>query len=77
MPSQCRGGGGGGMAALILLRAFLMLRLTPYLASLLPLRRWRWRAAGRAGGDLNLIRRCNLTCQHCYSISADRDFPVN
>ncbi len=23
----------------------------------------------------NLIRRCNLTCRHCYSISADRDFP--
>ncbi len=23
----------------------------------------------------NLIRRCNLTCLHCYSISADRDFP--
>ncbi len=23
----------------------------------------------------NLIRRCNLTCQHCYSISADRNFP--
>jgi len=23
----------------------------------------------------NLIRRCNLTCQHCYSISADVDFP--
>ena len=23
----------------------------------------------------NLIRRCNLTCQHCYSISADIDFP--
>ncbi len=22
----------------------------------------------------NLIRRCNLTCQHCYSISADKDF---
>ncbi|MCB1909232.1 MAG: heme d1 biosynthesis radical SAM protein NirJ [Rhodocyclaceae bacterium] len=22
----------------------------------------------------NLIRRCNLTCRHCYSISADRDF---
>lgn len=22
----------------------------------------------------NLIRRCNLTCQHCYSISADTDF---
>jgi heme d1 biosynthesis protein len=23
----------------------------------------------------NLIRRCNLACQHCYSISADIDFP--
>jgi heme d1 biosynthesis radical SAM protein NirJ len=23
----------------------------------------------------NLIRRCNLTCRHCYSVSADRDFP--
>jgi heme d1 biosynthesis radical SAM protein NirJ len=22
----------------------------------------------------NLIRRCNLTCRHCYSISADTDF---
>src|SRR5512143_2822741 len=23
----------------------------------------------------NLVRRCNLTCNHCYSISADKDFP--
>jgi heme d1 biosynthesis protein len=23
----------------------------------------------------NLIRRCNLTCQHCYSVSTDVDFP--
>lgn len=23
----------------------------------------------------NLIRRCNLCCKHCYSISADKDFP--
>ncbi len=23
----------------------------------------------------NLVRRCNLTCRHCYSASADRDFP--
>lgn len=23
----------------------------------------------------NLARRCNLTCRHCYSSSADRDFP--
>ncbi|EDN66903.1 radical SAM family protein [Beggiatoa sp. PS] len=22
----------------------------------------------------NLIRRCNLTCKHCYSISTDTDF---
>ena len=22
----------------------------------------------------NLIRRCNLTCRHCYSVSADVDF---
>ncbi len=23
----------------------------------------------------NLVRRCNLSCRHCYSASADRDFP--
>ena len=23
----------------------------------------------------NLVRRCNLTCKHCYSVSADHDFP--
>ena len=23
----------------------------------------------------NLVRRCNLACRHCYSISADIDFP--
>ncbi len=23
----------------------------------------------------NLVRRCNLTCKHCYSVSADKDFP--
>ncbi|MHA1598244.1 MAG: heme d1 biosynthesis radical SAM protein NirJ, partial [Alphaproteobacteria bacterium] len=23
----------------------------------------------------NLIRRCNLTCKHCYAISANKDFP--
>jgi heme d1 biosynthesis radical SAM protein NirJ len=32
---------------------------------------------GRGGPVViwNLVRRCNLTCQHCYSISCDRDFP--
>jgi heme d1 biosynthesis radical SAM protein NirJ len=23
----------------------------------------------------NLVRRCNLTCRHCYSVSADKDYP--
>ena len=23
----------------------------------------------------NLLRRCNLTCRHCYATSADKDFP--
>lgn len=52
-----------------------MLRLTHYLhtllhpATVLP-------ARPLPGPVLiwNLIRRCNLTCQHCYSISADKDF---
>ena len=33
--------------------------------------------ANRAPGPVviwNLVRRCNLTCKHCYSISADKDF---
>lgn len=33
------------------------------------------RAPGAPVVIWNLIRRCNLTCKHCYSISADRDFP--
>lgn len=53
-----------------------MLRLTPYLQSLLdpaaaPAR------SGKPSGPVviwNLIRRCNLTCQHCYSTSANKDF---
>ncbi len=34
--------------------------------------------AGKPKGPVviwNLIRRCNLTCKHCYAISADTDFP--
>ncbi len=34
-------------------------------------------APGQAAGPVviwNLIRRCNLTCKHCYSISADHDY---
>ncbi len=32
----------------------------------------------RGGGPVviwNLIRRCNLTCRHCYATAADKDFP--
>jgi len=35
------------------------------------------RRAGAPAGPVviwNLIRRCNLTCKHCYSISADHDY---
>ncbi|WP_293764430.1 heme d1 biosynthesis radical SAM protein NirJ [uncultured Aquitalea sp.] len=56
-----------------------MLRLTQYLRLLdqttgAPLAR---SAAAPTGPVViwNLIRRCNLTCQHCYSTSANRDFP--
>ena len=31
-------------------------------------------AAGRPVVIWNLIRRCNLTCKHCYSISADHEY---
>ena len=36
--------------------------------------------AGRRGAPAgpvviwNLIRRCNLTCKHCYALSADHDY---
>ncbi len=39
--------------------------------------RARWPGGSGRGGPVviwNLIRRCNLTCKHCYSISADKDF---
>ena len=53
-----------------------MFRLTQFMQTLLhptPLGRAR-----KPPGPVviwNLIRRCNLTCKHCYSISADIDFP--
>ena len=53
-----------------------MLRITQYMKELrqpTPLTDKR----GPAGPVViwNLVRRCNLTCRHCYSISCDRDFP--
>ncbi len=53
-----------------------MFRLTQYLKELInptPLK-----PARSLPGPIviwNLIRRCNLTCKHCYSVSADKDFP--
>jgi len=53
-----------------------MLRITQYMKTL---RGEAERTVVRApAGPVviwNLVRRCNLTCQHCYSISCDRDFP--
>lgn len=53
-----------------------MFRLTHYLRELIepsPVTRTR-----KPAGPVviwNLVRRCNLTCKHCYSISGDVDFP--
>ena len=35
------------------------------------------RGSGQPPGPVviwNLIRRCNLTCKHCYALSADHDY---
>ncbi|HSH30865.1 MAG TPA: radical SAM protein, partial [Thiohalobacter sp.] len=53
-----------------------MFRITRYLQALKDPRPFR--PAGKPAGPVviwNLIRRCNLACKHCYSISADTDFP--
>jgi len=59
-----------------------MFRLSRYLHALnddRPARRERRAAPIRSmTGPVviwNLIRRCNLTCKHCYATSADKDFP--
>jgi heme d1 biosynthesis radical SAM protein NirJ len=59
-----------------------MFRLTHYLRELLRTDDAAPPPAARPGparpGPVviwNLIRRCNLTCRHCYSISGDVDFP--
>jgi heme d1 biosynthesis radical SAM protein NirJ len=53
-----------------------MFRVTQYLKEIAePASR---RPAPRLRGPVviwNLVRRCNLACRHCYSISADVDFP--
>ena len=53
-----------------------MFRLTHYLREISePTPLAPKRAAGGPVVIWNLIRRCNLACKHCYSISGDVDFP--
>jgi len=53
-----------------------MFRLTHYLREIVePTPLVPKRAATGPVVIWNLIRRCNLTCKHCYSISGDVDFP--
>ena len=56
-----------------------MFRLTRYLQALASpeLAARRPQVAAPTGPVViwNLIRRCNLTCKHCYATSADKDFP--
>jgi len=53
-----------------------MFRLTHYLRELLdPAPLGPVRAPKGPVVIWNLVRRCNLACKHCYSISADKDFP--
>ncbi|MCB1864161.1 MAG: heme d1 biosynthesis radical SAM protein NirJ [Chromatiales bacterium] len=55
-----------------------MFRISQYMQALLQPAPDVLPAARKPSGPVviwNLIRRCNLTCKHCYSISADIDFP--
>jgi heme d1 biosynthesis radical SAM protein NirJ len=56
-----------------------MFRVTRYLQALAnpeqPLRRPQLAAPTGPVVIWNLVRRCNLTCKHCYATSADKDFP--
>ncbi|WP_374569090.1 heme d1 biosynthesis radical SAM protein NirJ [Ideonella sp.] len=61
-----------------------MFRISQYMRELAQAERdGQWPAARRHGTGAppgpvviwNLIRRCNLTCKHCYALSADHDYP--
>ena len=53
-----------------------MFRISQYMQELkAPLSDQRVRKPAGPVVIWNLIRRCNLTCKHCYSISADINFP--
>ena len=59
-----------------------MFRLSRYMKALLNPEQSRPKPPAALRGGLkgpvviwNLVRRCNLTCKHCYATSADKDFP--
>jgi len=54
-----------------------MFRLTEYMQQLVTPTSVRKRGAGPVKPVViwNLTRRCNLKCRHCYTVSADVDFP--
>ena len=54
-----------------------MFRLTEYMHQLVTPTPVRKRASGAVKPVViwNLTRRCNLKCRHCYTVSADVDFP--
>lgn len=59
-----------------------MFRISQYMHALAEAQRTgAWPAPRRGGGKppgpvviWNLVRRCNLTCKHCYALSADHDY---
>ena len=54
-----------------------MLRISQFMRELAAGRPAAQRGGGKPTGPVviwNLIRRCNLNCRHCYSLSADTDF---
>ncbi len=54
-----------------------MLRISQFMRELAAGKPAAPRGGGRPTGPVviwNLIRRCNLNCRHCYSLSADTDF---
>ena len=52
-----------------------MFRLSQYMQELICGRRLRARKPPGPVVIWNLVRRCNLNCIHCYSLSCDKDFP--
>ncbi len=55
-----------------------MFRLSEYMHQIVeptPVRTRRGTGAVKPVVIWNLTRRCNLKCRHCYTVSADVDFP--